>query len=77
METTRSGNAKSGSSIQAMRPMVSAIATGSLRPVSASSVRASRRRMCVNLSVANTAAASVEATTAPSSTDSSHDRSKR
>ena len=30
----------------------------------------------MNLSVAKTAAASVEATTAPSSTDSSHDRSK-
>ena len=56
---------------------MSAIATGSLTPVSASSVRASRRRMCVNRSVAKTAAASVEATTAPSSTASSHERSNR
>ncbi len=31
--------------------------------------------MCVNRSVAKTAAASVEATTAPSSTDSSQERS--
>ena len=72
---TRSGNPNVGSSIQEIRPIVSAIATGSFRPVSASSVLAIRWRMCVNRSVAKTAAASVDATTAPRSTDSSHERS--
>jgi hypothetical protein len=65
----------SGCSIQAISPIVSAIAIGSLPPDSASSVRAIRRRMCVNLSVAKTAAASVEETTAPSRTASSQLRS--
>ena len=48
-------------SIQAISPTVSAIAIGSLPPDSASSVRASRRRIWVMRSVAKTAAASVEA----------------
>ena len=72
----RRSRSRRGRSIQAIRPSVSAIAIGSLPPDSASSVRASRRRMCVKRSVAKTAAASVEETTAPSSTDSSHERSK-
>ena len=72
----RRGRTLSGCSIHAISPSVSAIAIGSLPPDSASSVRARRRRMCVKRSVAKTAAASVEATTAPSRTDSSQDRSK-
>src|SRR6266508_2382166 len=63
--------------IHSISPIVSAIAIGSLPPVSASNVRARRRRMFVNRSVANTAAASVEETTAPSRTDSSQERSER
>ena len=55
----------SGFSIHAISPSVRAIAIGSLPPDSASSVRATRRLMCVKRSVANTAAASVDATTAP------------
>jgi hypothetical protein len=65
----------SGCSIQAISPSVSAIAIGSFPPDSASSVRAKRRRMCVKRSVENTAAASVEATTAPSRMASSQLRS--
>ena len=65
----------SGLSIHAIRPIVSAIAIGSLPPDSASSVRASRRLICVKRSVANTAAASVDATTAPSRIASSQVRS--
>jgi hypothetical protein len=57
--------------------MVSAIAIGSLPPVSASSVRPRRRRMWVKRIVANTAAASVDDTTAPRRTDWSQERSKR
>ncbi len=53
-------------SIQPMRPIVRATANGSLPPDSASSTRATRRRSGVKRRVANTAAASVEATTAPS-----------
>ena len=50
---------ESGRSIQAISPSVSAMPVGSLPPDSASSVRASVRRMCVWRSVAKTAAASV------------------
>ena len=50
---------ESGRSIQAIRPSVNAMPVGSLPPDSASSVRASVRRMCVARSVAKTAAASV------------------
>ena len=66
----------SGRSIQAIRPSVSAMPVRSFPPDSASSVRASVRRMCVERIVAKTAAASVAATTAPSRNDSSHVRSK-
>ena len=55
---------------------MSAIAIGSLPPDSASSVRASLRRIWVVRSVANTAAASVEAITAPSRNDSSQESEK-
>jgi hypothetical protein len=60
--TSRLLNVNSGSLIRWINPSVSAIATGSLTPVSASNVRAGRRRMLVNRSVANTAAASVDET---------------
>jgi hypothetical protein len=75
--STRSSNPDvSGLSIQAMSPIVSAIAIGSLTPDSASSVRARRRLISVKRSVAKTAAASVDATTAPRRNASSHVRSK-
>ena len=73
--TSWSNPSVSGLSIQAISPIVSAIAIGSLPPDSASSVRASRRLICVKRSVANTAAASVDATTAPSRNASSQVRS--
>ena len=51
------------------------MAIGSFPPDSASSVRARRRGIRVERSVANTAAASVDATIAPSSIASSQERS--
>ena len=73
---TTSSSLKVGSSIQWMRPSVNAIAIGSFRPVSHSSVRARRRRTWVWRSVAKTAAASVDATTPPSRIDCGQSRSK-
>ena len=52
-----------------IRPIVSATAIGSFAPDSASRTRARRRRTSVTRSVENTAAASVDATTAPSRND--------
>ena len=51
--------------IHAIRPSVSATAVGSFAPDSALRSAASRRRSVVKRSVAKTAAASVEPTTAP------------
>lgn len=58
-----------------IRPSVRATAIGSLTPDSASRVTAGRRRRPVVRRVEKTAAASVEPTTAPSSSDFSADRS--
>ena len=66
----------SGSSIQSMNPSTSRIATGSLKPASASSVRASRRRRVEVRSSEKMAAPSVAARIDPSSSPSSVDRSK-
>jgi hypothetical protein len=60
-----------------MNPAVSATAIGSFAPDSAARSVATRRRNGVNLKVANTAAASVEPTIAPSSSAVIHDRSKK
>ena len=76
IRNSRSSTRNVGSSIQWISPIVSAIAVGSLRPVSPSSVRASLRRMWVKRIVAKTAAASVEATTPPSRIASGQARSK-
>ena len=58
-----------------MKPITSSTATGSLKPDSPSSVRASRRRSVEPRSSAKIAAPSVEATIAPSSSPSSVERS--
>ena len=58
-----------------MKPMTSSTATGSLKPDSPSSVRASRRRSVDPRSSAKIAAPSVDASTEPSSRPCSHERS--
>ena len=62
---------KSGSWIHSMKPITSSTATGSLKPASPSSVRASRRRSVEPRSSAKIAAPSVEAMIEPSSSPSS------